>query len=214
MSRRKPTNLHVVDHPLLGHLLAEARDRRTPPGRFRQLLAQLGQLLAYEAMRDWATEAMTLDTPMEPTSGRRLRGPVTIVPILRAGLGLAEGIAEMLPEVQIGHIGMFRDERKLSPVSYYDKLPRTIHQGPVLLVDPMLATGGSAIAAIALLQHRNCRDIRLLCLVAAPEGLAKLQGEYPHIPIYTAALDRELDDRGYILPGLGDAGDRLYGTGE
>jgi uracil phosphoribosyltransferase len=149
---------------------------------------------------------------MQMTQGYVLQFPVTVVPILRAGLGLAEGVMHLLPKAAMGHVGMFRDEKALTPVSYYEKLPKQISQGPVLLVDPMLATGGSAVAAVDLLKERGCTDIRFLCLIAAPEGVEKLSEAHPDVPIYTAALDEKLNENGYIMPGLGDAGDRLYGT--
>ncbi|MCX5661605.1 MAG: uracil phosphoribosyltransferase [Planctomycetota bacterium] len=208
------SHVRVVDHPVLAHLLTEARDRQTPPGRFRAVIAQLGELLAYEAVRDLPLKSAPIQTPLEPFPGQRLGGKVTLVPILRAGLGLAEGAQRLLPDASVGHIGMFRDERRLSPVSYYDKLPPDIANTAVLLLDPMLATGGSALAALELLRSRGCRDIRLICVLASPEGIERLAAEAPDVRIITAAVDRELDDRGYILPGLGDAGDRMFGTSE
>ncbi len=208
------TNMfHLAEHPLIAHLLSEARDKHTASDRFRHLLHRLGMLLAYEAAKDLMYVKTTVQTPLEEMQGLKLAGPLTVVTILRAGLGLADGILHLFPQASIGHIGMFRDEQNLLPVSYYDKLPPTVAGGTVFLVDPMLATGGSAVAAVSLLHSRGCRDIRLICLVAAPEGLRKLHEEHPQLPVYAAALDRELDDRGYILPGLGDAGDRLFGTG-
>lgn len=210
----KSQQLRVIDHPLLRHMLTEARDKHTPHARFRQLLGMIGGLLAYEATRDLALDPHPVETPIERHTGDKLRTPMTIVPILRAGLGLAEGMSRYFPDAGTGHIGMFRDETELSPVSYYEKLPLNITGGPVLLVDPMLATGGSAMAAITLLKSRGCRNIRLICLVVAPEGVQRLAAEYPDVLIYTAAVDRELDHRGYIMPGLGDAGDRLFGTSE
>lgn len=204
--------LHRAEHPLIGHLLDEARDRQTAPPRFRRILELLGGLLAYEATRDLEIEPVELTTPMESMRGRRLRSPVTIVPILRAGLGLAEGMQDMIPHTAVGHLGIFRDEQKLEPVSYYRKLPSRIAASVVLVVDPMLATGGSAAAALKVLRDAGCRDLRFICLVAAPEGLHRVWQQHPEVPIYAAAVDRGLDARGYILPGLGDAGDRLYGT--
>lgn len=204
--------LHVVRHPVVTHMLSEARDQATPPARFRQLLSHIGQLLAYEATRDLALDPVDVQTPMEVCRGARLRLPLTIVPILRAGLGMADGVHELWPEAQMGHLGMFRDEHKLTPVSYYEKLPARIADGPVLLVDPMLATGGSAVAAIKLLQERGCEDVRMICLIAAPEGVQTVMEQTGGIPVYTADLDRQLNEKGYILPGLGDAGDRLFGT--
>jgi len=210
----KDPGVHLIDHPLVTQLQTELRDVATPHGRFRDLTERIGQLLAYEALRDAPQKAMTVHTPLEPYAGSQIKGPVTIVPILRAGMGPATGMAALIPESQVGHLGMFRDEEKLTPVSYYAKLPANIAQGPVLLVAPMLATGGSACAAIDALKERGCKHVAFLCLVAAPEGIAKMRSEHPDIPIYTAAIDRQLNDQGYILPGLGDAGDRIYGTVE
>lgn len=206
--------VRVINHPVLAHLLTEARDRQTRSGRFRALLAQIGELLAYEAVRDLPLKPAPVQTPLEKFSGQRLGNTVTLVPILRAGLALAEGAQRLLPDAHVGHIGMFRDERRLSPVSYYDKLPADASAGTVLLLDPMLATGGSALAALELLRSRGCRDVRLICVLAAPGGIERITRERPEVPIFTAAIDRELDDRGYILPGLGDAGDRMFGTSE
>ena len=204
--------VHEIDHPLLACLLSEARDRGTSTPRFRQLLANAGMLLAYEATRDLATEPKAVTTPLESGSGVKPARPTTIVPILRAGLALAESMHRIVPAARTGHIGLFRDETSLQPVSYYDKLPTDIAAGPVLLVDPMLATGGSVVAAVDLLKRHHCDDVRFVCLLAAPEGVDRLRDEHPDVSIYTAAIDRELDHRGFILPGLGDAGDRAFGT--
>jgi len=204
--------LHVIDHPIIADMLRQVRDRRTSAAVFRRLLGQVGALLAYEATRDLPTEPADVDTPLETMAARRLRMPVTVVPILRAGLGMADGIHDLLPDARFGHIGLARNEQTLQATSYYQKLPADIAAGPVLLVDPMLATGGSAASAAALLRQRRCPDIRLICLVAAPEGVQKLTQACPDIPIYSGALDRQLNEKGYILPGLGDAGDRLFGT--
>lgn len=204
--------LQIIDHPVTDHILAAARDSRTTPARFRRLLKRIGGLLAYEALRTAPQVEKQIDSPLEKVTAKRLAMPITIVPILRAGLGLADGAMELLPEAQVGHIGMFRDEQSLEAQSYYERLPANIADGVVLLVDPMLATGGSAVAAIRKLREKGCNDVRMICLVAAPEGVKHVEAEEPGIPITTAALDRELNDIGYILPGLGDAGDRLYGT--
>jgi len=204
--------LHVIEHPVVEHVLAAARDVRSTPARFRRLLKRLGGILAYEAMRDAPVVSSVIDTPMESMSVKRLAKPITVVPILRAGLGLADGVLELLPEARVGHIGLFRDEASLEPVSYYERLPKDIAQGVVLLVDPMLATGGSAVAALKKLRACGCADIRMVCMVAAPEGVERLAKEDSDLPIFTAALDRQLNEMGYIVPGLGDAGDRLYGT--
>ncbi|MBL4701813.1 MAG: uracil phosphoribosyltransferase [Phycisphaeraceae bacterium] len=205
-------NFIVLDHPVVADLVTHIRDEQTQPPRFRELVERVGMLLAYEATRDFALQAVDVKTPMQLTQGHVLQFPVTVVPILRAGLGLAQGVMQLLPKAVMGHVGMFRDEEALVPVSYYEKLPSQISQGPVLLVDPMLATGGSAVAAIELLKSRGCSDIRFLCLIAAPEGVDRLTQAHPDVHIYTAALDQKLNEVGYIIPGLGDAGDRLYGT--
>ncbi len=204
--------IRVVDHPLITHNLTRIRDRDTPSQRFRELVGQVGALLAYEATRDLNLTPVQVHTPLERCEGAQLNQPISIVPILRAGLGFADSIHRLIPDAQVGHIGMFRDEKRLTPVPYYQKTPPAIADGPVLLVDPMLATGGSAAAAIDLLRSCGCRDIRFICLIAASEGVAKLAAHAPGVPIYTAAIDRQLDKNGYILPGLGDAGDRIYGT--
>lgn len=206
-------HLHIIDHPLVADMLAQARQRETPPAMFRSLLNRIGAILAYEAARIVPQVDATVLTPLELMHARRLKVPITIVPILRAGLGLAQGMFELMPESRMGHLGLFRNEETLEPVTYYENLPRDIAAGPVLLVDPMLATGGSACEGVRRLRARSCRDVRFLCLVAAPAGVEKLRSCDAEVPIFTAALDRELNDRGYILPGLGDAGDRLYGTG-
>ena len=207
-----PSWVHVCDHPLAASLLTLARDRDTPPRAFRDAIERLGVLLAYEGLRDVPTRPLEVTTPLEPFRGVGLRGPVTVVPILRAGLAMGDAIAKFLPEAQMGHIGLFRDEEKLHPVHYYENLPATLARGLTVLVDPMLATGGSAMAAIDLLRRRGCRDVRFLCVVASPEGLTRLHAAHPDVPVHVVAIDRELDDRGYILPGLGDAGDRTFGT--
>ncbi|MCC6579019.1 MAG: uracil phosphoribosyltransferase [Phycisphaeraceae bacterium] len=204
--------LRVSRHPVIAAMLTEVRDERTASARFRQLLAGIGLLLAYEATTDLPAETVGVRTPMEGCQGVTLPSCLTIVPILRAGLGLAEGCQQLLPQARVGHLGMFRDEKALTPVSYYEKLPKHLDQGRVLLVDPMLATGGSAAAAVSRLRERGAKDIRLLCLIAAPEGLECVHRSDGGVIIHAAAVDRQLNDKGYILPGLGDAGDRLFGT--
>lgn len=204
--------LHVVDHPVIADLLAEARDRRTRPAVFRELLRRTGALLLYEALRDAPQRDVQIETPLETMSVRRLKLPITLVPILRAGLGLAHGMMDVVPEARMGHIGLYRDEQTLEPVTYYENLPPEISEGLVILVDPMLATGGSLHAALDQLRARGCRNVRIVSLVAAPEGVQRIEAAAPDVPIYTAALDRQLNEKGFILPGLGDAGDRLYGT--
>jgi len=201
----------VVDHPLAEHLLTSLRDRTTPPPVFRTLSKRLALALALEAIRDIPTESVDVQTPLERAKGRVL-GDLVAVPILRAGLGMLEAVTELFPEVAVGYIGLERDEASLKPQSYYRKLP-PVNDRHVIVLDPMLATGGSGSAACAAVKEVGApASIRFVCVVAAPEGVAKLQGDHPDVPIFTAALDRELNDHGYILPGLGDFGDRLFGT--
>jgi uracil phosphoribosyltransferase len=205
-------NLRIFEHPLIQHKLTAARDRRTPPPGFRRLLNEIAGLMTYEVTRQFPITTVTIDTPMERTDGVVLSSPITLVPILRAGVGMTDGILALIPEARVGHIGIYRDEGSLEPVEYYAKFPPDVANGPVLLIDPMLATGGSACQAISDLKRRGCRDIRLICLVAAPEGVQKLLDQHPDVTVFAAAIDRELNTRGYILPGLGDAGDRIFGT--
>jgi uracil phosphoribosyltransferase len=201
----------VVDHPLAEHLLVSLRDRTTPPAVFRTLAKRLALALTLDAIRDLPTEELTVQTPLEATTGRVL-GDLVAVPILRAGLGMLEAVTELFPEVAVGYIGLERDEASLQPQSYYRKLP-PVDARHVLVLDPMLATGGSGSAACSAIKAAGRpQSIRFVCVVSAPEGVAKLQADHPDIPIFTAALDRELNDHGYILPGLGDFGDRLFGT--
>ncbi|MEM6506444.1 MAG: uracil phosphoribosyltransferase [Planctomycetota bacterium] len=207
-------NVQLIDHPLVGHLQTEMRSRDTATDRFRSIAETLGALLAYEALRDAPGKPHTVNTPIEPYDGVQLAGPITVVPILRAGMGPAAGMARLIPGSQVGHIGMFRDEKSLTPVSYYVKLPANIKEGPVVLVDPMLATGGSAIASAELLKQKGCKDIRFVCLLAAPEGIKNFSTEHPDVSVTTSAIDSHLNDKGYIVPGLGDAGDRIFGTVE
>lgn len=204
----------LVRHPIIAHMLTELRDRHTPSPAFRETIGIVGQFLAYEALRRVKLADAPIDTPLEPHTGKRLAQRITVVPVLRAGLGLADRLLSVIPGAYMGHIGMFRDEEKLEPVSYYEKLPRRASEGMVLLIDPMLATGGSAVAAATLLKKRGCHDITFVCLLAAPEGIDTLRQAHPDVPIITAAIDRQLNDLGYILPGLGDAGDRVFGTTE
>jgi len=200
----------VVDHPLAEHLLAQLRDRTTPPAVFRTLAKRLALALALEAIRDLPTTEVHVETPLEPASGRVL-GDLVAVPILRAGLGMLEAVTELFPEVAVGYIGLERDEASLQPQSYYRKLP-PVEGRHVLVLDPMLATGGSGSAATAAVKEGRPASIRFVCVVSAPEGIAKMQADHPDVPIFTAALDRQLNEHGYILPGLGDFGDRLFGT--
>ena len=212
MSDAGHPNLTLFDHPLIHHKLTWLRDRSTGYRPFRALIAQIAGLMVYEFTRSFPTREIDVVTPMETTRGWRLGATITVVPVLRAGLGMAEGILDVMPEARVGHIGLVRDETTLEPRTYLEKLPKDIDAGPVVLVDPMLATGGSASAAIAMLKEAGAKDLRLICLVAAPEGVRRLERDHPDVHVYAAALDRELNEHGYILPGLGDAGDRMYGT--
>ena len=206
-------NLRLFDHPLIQHKLSFIRQKNTSFRPFRALMQQVAGLMVYEVTRTFPTVELTVETPMERTQCRAIQAQITVVPVLRAGLGMTDGILELMPEARVGHLGVFRDERTLLPIQYLSKLPSNLADGPVILVDPMLATGGSAAAAAAMLRAAGARDIRMICLVASPEGARHMQEEHPDIVIYAAALDRCLNDHGYILPGLGDAGDRLFGTG-
>jgi uracil phosphoribosyltransferase len=205
-------NLTVLDHPLIQHKLSILRDRETSTRDFKQLVSEIAMLMAYEATKDLATEAVEIETPLERMSGRQVSGKkLTLVPILRAGLGMVEGIAQLIPSARVGHIGLYRDHDTLKPVDYYFKIPAELERDFYLL-DPMLATGGSGVAAVGALKEAGARRIRFLSIVAAPEGVRRMLAAHPDVPIYTAALDRQLNEQGYILPGLGDAGDRLFGT--
>lgn len=204
--------LTVVDHPLAGHLLAGLRDARTPPERFRHLSRRLATVLALEATRGLATREATVQTPMRDAQASVLADAVVCVPILRAGLGLLDAFTDLLPDVQVGYAGLERDESTLRATSYYVKVP-DLARGTVLLLDPMLATGGSASFAVQLLKERGALDVHLVCVVAAPEGVQRLADEHPDVRVLTAALDDGLNGAGYIVPGLGDYGDRLFGTG-
>jgi uracil phosphoribosyltransferase len=206
-----PANLVVVGHPLSGHLLAGLRDTATPPERFRHLARRLATVLVLEATRELPTAEGTVATPVGSASARVLAQPIVAVPILRAGLGMLEAVTDLLPDVSVGYAGLERDEGTLRPTSYYLKVPDMAGR-PVLLLDPMLATGGSAAFARRLLEERGAADIRLVCVVAAPEGVARMHKEHPDVRVYTAALDDGLNAAGYIVPGLGDFGDRLFGT--
>ena len=206
-------NLTVLDHPLIQHKLALLRDRRTPTKDFRDLVAEIAMLMAYEVTKDLPTAPVELETPLERTTGAKVAGKkLTLVPILRAGLGMVEGISRLVPSARVGHIGLYRNEQTLEPVDYYFKAPSAREQRDFFLLDPMLATGGSAVAACATLKQAGARSIRFLCIVAAPQGVERMLRAHPDVPVYAAALDRELNAKGYILPGLGDAGDRIFGT--
>lgn len=205
-------NLTIVDHPILKRDVTILRDRTTPPGSFRKTISDAAAILAYEAMRDLAVTETEIESPLEPTRGHRLQDAVVVVPILRAGLGLVDGFVRYVPEARIGHLGMHRDERTLQPVDYYSNLPSSIADAVVFVVDPMLATGGSAVNAISLLKSRGARRFKFVCLVAAPEGVRALGEAHPDVPVFAASLDRALDENAFIRPGLGDAGDRIFGT--
>jgi uracil phosphoribosyltransferase len=202
----------VVDHVLLRRLVSILRDRDTPHGVFRQTLDDAAMILAYEAMRGLRHTELEIQTPLEPAQGTRLADEVVLVAILRAGLGLVDGFLRLVPDARVGHLGMYRDEEALRPVGYYENVPSGVAEAEVFVVDPMLATGGSATQAIARLKRAGAKRITMVCLVAAPEGVTALHAAHPEVPILTAALDRELDGNGYIRPGLGDAGDRIFGT--
>lgn len=205
-------NVFVFDHPVIQTKLSELRDFSTDHRKFRALLDEIASLMVYEVTRDWPTKPKPIQTPLERMTGQILARQVTLVPILRAGLGMAEGVLKLLPDARMGHLGVRRDESTLQPIAYYQKLPPDIAQTEVLLIDPMLATGGSGSAAISFLKKAGVATMKFVCLVAAPEGIDAVHREHPEVPIYCAAVDRQLNDKGYILPGLGDAGDRIFGT--
>jgi uracil phosphoribosyltransferase len=205
-------NVTLVDHPVIQTKLVELRDQSADHRKFRALLDEIAMLMTYEVTRDWPTQPAKVRTPLEVMTGKVLSRQVTLVPILRAGLGMADGVLKILPDARMGHLGVRRDEATLEPIAYYQKLPPDIAQTEVLLIDPMLATGGSATAAVTYLKKAGVTSLRFVCLVAAPEGIAALHRQHPDVRIYTAAIDRQLNDKGYILPGLGDAGDRIFGT--
>ena len=206
-------HLTVVDHPLVQHKLTLMRDKNTPTAVFRQLLREISQLLAYEVTRPLEVTTREIETPMGPMEAPVLAGKkLALVSILRAGNGLLDGVLELIPSARVGFVGLYRDEETLQPVQYYFKAPESLGDRLVIAVDPMLATGNSSVAAIDLLKKAGARNIRFLCLLAAPEGVARMKEAHPDVPIVTAAVDSHLNDHGYIVPGLGDAGDRMYGT--
>ena len=207
------SKVHVFDHPLIQHKLTIMRQTTTGPKEFRELLEEISMLMVYEVTRDLPTVDVEIETPLCKTTQKMLAGKkLGIVPILRAGLGMVDGIMNMIPACRIGHIGLYRDPETLEPVEYYCKLPADAEERELILLDPMLATGGSASDAITLIKKRGCSHIRLVNLIAAPEGIAKVHADHPDVDIYVAGLDEHLNDHGYIVPGLGDAGDRLFGT--
>lgn len=206
-------NLVVVDHPLVAHKLSLMRAKTTPSAQFRTLLREISMLLGYEVLRDLPTELRDIETPIGPMRAPFLRGKkLVFVPILRAGSGLLDGLLDLVPSARVGHIGLFRDPATLAAIEYYCKLPDDIADRLTIIVDPMLATGNSAVAAVNRLKQQGARDIRLVCLLAAPEGIAALAKVHPDVRIFTAAVDARLNEHAYIVPGLGDAGDRMYGT--
>jgi uracil phosphoribosyltransferase len=206
-------NLTVLDHPLIQHKLSILRDKSTSVKDFKQLVNEIAMLMTYEVTRDLTTEAVEIDTPLERTTAHRVAGKkLSLIPILRAGLGMVEGITQLIPSARVGHVGLYRDHVTLQPVSYYFKVPAAETGRDFFVLDPMLATGGSAVAAVSKLRASGAARIRFLCLVAAPEGVQAMLDAHPTVPVFAAALDRELNQVGYILPGLGDAGDRIFGT--
>jgi len=208
-----PPNLVVVEHPLVQHKLSIMRDRATSTSKFRILMREISLLLAYEATRELSLEQVEVETPLERMTAPKLAGKkLCLVSILRAGNGFLDGMLDLVPSARVGHIGIYREPRTLQAIEYYLKLPEDLSERDVILVDPMLATGNSAVAAISRLVELKARSIKFVCLVAAPEGIANVSRVFPAVPIVAAAVDRCLDDHGYILPGLGDAGDRLFGT--
>ncbi|MDP6541610.1 MAG: uracil phosphoribosyltransferase [Phycisphaerales bacterium] len=205
-------NLWVFEHPVIQDKLTKIRDVSTAHASFRSLLNEIAGLMFFQLSRRFNTVDVEIQSPLEITTGSKLADPITLVPILRAGVGMTDGILSVIPEARIGHIGLYRDEETKKPIPYYSKLPADIAQGPVLLIDPMLATGGSASHAATVLQEHGCGAVQMVCLVASPEGVRRMAQDHPRLPIYTASLDRCLNQNGYILPGLGDAGDRIFGT--
>ena len=206
-------NVHILDHPLILHKLAIIRRKDTGVKEFREMISEIATLMCYEATRNLQTEVVTIETPVAEAQVQVLAGKkLAIVPILRAGLGMVDGILSLIPSAKVGHIGLYRDPESLEPVEYYCKLPPDIEDRDVFVVDPMLATGGSAVAAIDFLKARGVRSIKMLNIIAAPEGVHKVAQAHPDVEIYCAALDQCLNDHGYIVPGLGDAGDRIFGT--
>ncbi len=207
------STLHVYDHPLIQHKLSILRDKNTSVKEFREIVGEIAGLMCYEATRDLPLEEIEVETPVATAKAKRIAGKkLAIVPILRAGLGMVDGMMAMIPSCKVGHIGLYRDPKTLKPVEYYCKLPPDVDERDVIVVDPMLATGGSASAAVGFLKDHGCRHIKLMCIIGAPEGVKTMQENHPDVDIYVAALDDHLNDHGYIVPGLGDAGDRIFGT--
>lgn len=207
------STLHIIDHPLITHKLSIMRDKETGSKDFRQLLNEISMLMGYELTRDLPLEDVEIETPVAKMTAKTISGKkLAIVPILRAGLGMVDGLLSLVPVAKVGHIGLYRDPETHMPVEYYCKLPFDIEERITIVADPMLATGGSSSDALTMLKNKGCRTLKLMCLVAAPEGVKKVQEDHPDVDIYTAALDERLNEHAYIVPGLGDAGDRLFGT--
>jgi uracil phosphoribosyltransferase len=206
------TGVTVVEHPLVARHLSVLRDRATPSSDFRRRLSDISMLLLYEALRDLRVREDAIETPLETTGGMRLADEIVVIAILRAGLGMTDGALRLIPEARVGHLGLYRDEKSLQPVGYYESIPRHGDDAEIVVVDPMLATGGSAVHALTRVKRDTGGRLRYVCLVAAPEGLAAMREAHPDVPLFCAAIDRQLDERGYIRPGLGDAGDRIFGT--
>ncbi|MFP3916630.1 uracil phosphoribosyltransferase [Lysinibacillus telephonicus] len=207
------SKVYVFDHPLIQHKLTYIRDKNTGTKEFRELVDEVATLMAFEITRDMPVEEIEIETPVTTAKTKVLSGKkLAIVPILRAGIGMVDGVLKLIPAAKVGHIGLYRDPETLKPVEYYAKLPADVEEREFIVVDPMLATGGSAVEAINSLKTRGAKNIKFMCLIAAPEGVKAIQDEHPDVDIYIAALDEKLNDHGYIVPGLGDAGDRLFGT--
>ena len=205
--------VHVLDHPLLQHKLAILRDENTSVKEFRELVSEIATLMCYEATRDLPVEQVEIQTPVSKATVNKIAGKkMAVVPILRAGLGMVDGIVTLVPACKVGHIGLYRNPETLEPVEYYCKMPNDIASREVLIVDPMLATGGSATVAIQFIKNYGCKNIKLMCIIAAPEGVKRIEEDHPDVELYVAAVDEKLNDHGYIVPGLGDAGDRIFGT--
>lgn len=210
---QKYKNVHVIDHPLIQHKLTIMRDKNTSSYDFRNLIREVSMLMGYEVLRDLPLEEVEIETPLEKMKAKVLAGKkLCIVPILRAGTGFLDGLLQLAPAARVGHIGLYRDPETLVPVEYYLKMPDDIPNRRVIVVDPMLATGNSAVAAVERVKDMDATDVKFMCLIAAPKGIETFQEQHPDVPIYTAAIDRELNEHGYILPGIGDAGDRIFGT--
>ena len=206
-------NVHVLDHPLIQHKLAILRDKNTPVKEFREMIGEIAALMCYEATRNLPTQEVEVQTPIATAKVRKLAGKkLAIVPILRAGLGMVDAMVQLIPSAKIGHIGLYRDPETLAPVEYYCKMPNDIAERDVIVLDPMLATGGSAVAAIHFMKNYGCKHIKLMNILAAPEGIKAVREAHPDVDIYVAGVDEKLNDHGYIVPGLGDAGDRIFGT--